>query len=254
MLKVNLRHSFTKKSGGFSLSVDFSTNCQKLALFGPSGSGKTLTLNALAGLFLPNDGHISIGGKTLYNTDDDKCLPARERNIGYVFQDYALFPHLTVRENIAFPFRNKKRKSQAVNDKIDALLEKFELEDLADHYPQHISGGQKQRTALARALIFKPSLLLMDEPFSALDSLLRARVRRECAKMLSTMEIPTIIITHDPADVVAFAESVILYDQGLASEPVPLTEMYKKGSNGNPLVESLILAAKTSPEVLAAAG
>jgi molybdate transport system ATP-binding protein len=215
MLEVRFEHSFPEALGAFSLKVNISSDARRLALFGPSGSGKTLTLQALAGLFLPRDGYMEVNGRVLFDSARKFSIPARKRKLGYLFQDYAIFPHLTVRQNIAFaftgPFGGNIRKDR---HKVEKMLEIFELQGLADSYPARISGGQKQRVALARALITEPDLLLLDEPFSALDPLLRARIRGQCAKILTQIGIPSVIITHDPEDVIEFADMVSFYEKG----------------------------------------
>ena len=147
-------------------------------------------------------------------------LPARERHLGYVFQDYALFPHLTVRRNVEFALDKTKRTlfgrpSPAARKSVDDLLERFEVGHLAERYPREISGGQRQRVALARALITAPRMLLLDEPFAALDPLLRVRMRREIRALLDEWNIPVVLITHDPADVDAFADSLAVYRNGM---------------------------------------
>lgn len=241
MMEIRLSHTFSKKQGGFSLRIALDSSSKRLAFFGPSGSGKTLTLHALAGLFKPQKGYIRLGGKVLFDSEKRVAIPARLRNLGYLFQDYALFPHLTVRQNIAFPFGWLWRRAgrREASERVNAMLDCFELNAVADHYPAGISGGQKQRTALARALVTRPSLLLLDEPFSALDPLLRIRIREQCLSMLSRFDIPTIVITHDPEDVIAFADSVSIYEKGNASAPVSLESLNGKQEGNGELLNIL---------------
>jgi molybdate transport system ATP-binding protein len=226
MLEVRIGHSFPQDRGGFTLKVEISFGEKRLALFGPSGSGKTLTLHAIAGLFHPREGYMEVNGRVLFDSGSKLQVPARKRKLGYLFQDYAIFPHLTVRQNIAFAFTGPlggcRRNSRM---KVDEMLEIFELRALAEHYPAQISGGQKQRVALARALVTGPDMLLLDEPFSALDPLLRARIRGQCAKILAQIDIPSIIITHDPEDVIAFADMVSFYENGGNSPCVNINEL-----------------------------
>lgn len=216
MIDMSIQHDFPSNVGGFKMQIKLSSSSRRLAFFGPSGSGKTLTLQAIAGLFNPQNGHIVVNGQTLFNSEKKQALPARQRNLGYLFQDYAIFPHLTVRQNIEFSLNTKTRanKSIAKKQKVDSMLEAFELTGQADLYPSRISGGQKQRVALARAMASQPKLLLLDEPFSALDPLLRARVREQCHNILEQFNMPSIIITHDPVDVLAFADAVSFYHAG----------------------------------------
>lgn len=216
MIDLSFCHEFPAKLGGFKMDISLASASRRLALFGASGSGKTLTLQAIAGLFIPREGHIRVNGATLFDSAKKQALPARERNLGYLFQDYAIFPHLTVRQNIEFSLKTKVQAQKGIEKrkKVDEMLEAFELEPLADLYPMSISGGQKQRVALARAMASQPDLLLLDEPFSALDPLMRARVREQCKAILARFAMPTIIITHDPVDVLAFADAVSFYDNG----------------------------------------
>ena len=223
MLDVQIRKRLaTGRKSGDSSSLDVSLSCatRRLVLFGHSGSGKTLTLQSLAGLVRPDGGYIKIGDDVLYASEKGIDLPARERHLGYVFQDYALFPHLTVRRNVEFALDKTKRTlfgrpSPAARKSVDDLLERFEVGHLAERYPREISGGQRQRVALARALITAPRMLLLDEPFAALDPLLRVRMRREIRALLDEWNIPVVLITHDPADVDAFADSLAVYRNGM---------------------------------------
>ena len=223
MLDVQIRKRLaTGRKSGDSFSLDVSLSCatRRLVLFGHSGSGKTLTLQSLAWLVRPDGGYIKIGDDVLYASEKGIDLPARERHLGYVFQDYALFPHLTVRRNVEFALDKTKRTlfgrpSPAARKSVDDLLERFEVGHLAERYPREISGGQRQRVALARALITAPRMLLLDEPFAALDPLLRVRMRREIRALLDEWNIPVVLITHDPADVDAFADSLAVYRNGM---------------------------------------
>ena len=199
----------------FRLDARFSVSDRALVLFGPSGSGKTLTLKAVAGLLTPDAGVIRLDGEDLFNAERGVDVPTRRRQVGYVFQDYALFPHLTVRDNIGFGLRSLLRGLSAEDARrVDELMEAFGLQSLAGQRPASLSGGQRQRTALARALAPAPRLLLLDEPFSALDQPLRLRMRDELSDALARFDIPIVMVTHDPDEAQAFAETVVVYDQG----------------------------------------
>lgn len=219
---VAIRKSMGDARHRFELDIAFSTDASRLVLFGPSGAGKTLTLKAIAGLLEPDRGRIVIDGRVVFDAQAGVDVPARHRHLGYLFQDYALFPHLTVRQNIAFGLdkglRNPRRR--VVSDAIDAIdrwIEALELEALEDHYPDQLSGGQRQRTAVARALAAEPGALLLDEPFAALDLSLRVRLREELQELQSRFDLPIVLITHDPADVDAFADEIVLIENGRVS-------------------------------------
>lgn len=202
---VAIRKALRDDDRHFDLDIAFASDARRVVLFGPSGSGKSLTLRAMAGLLLPDQGHVRVDGHALYDATAGIALPARERGVAYVFQDYALFPHLTVAQNIAFALArgwlNPGRRQR--DPRVMRLLELFELGGVADSYPARISGGQRQRVALARALIAEPRLVLLDEPFAALDPALRGRMRDELLSLQQRLDLQLLVITHDPADVEA---------------------------------------------------
>ena len=222
MIFLDIKKSFDDpgRAAPFHLGIrlEMPEGSRTLVLFGASGSGKTLTLHCLAGLVRPDAGRIVVDGNVLYDSEQGICVPARRRRIGYMFQDYALFPHLSVLHNVAYagtgllPWRlNSEQRAWAMD-----LLERLGIAHLARLYPGNLSGGQKQRVALARALGTRPSLLLRDEPFSALDPLLRERLRGEIQEILAAFAIPAVIISHDPEDVDAFAGTLVTYHRGRA--------------------------------------
>lgn len=216
-MKLDIDISLTLRSPerSFSLSVRFVSHSPRLALFGPSGSGKTATLQAIAGLVHPERGHIQVGDQRLFDTACGIDVPARERRIGYVFQDYALFPHLNVEQNIAYGVRRWGRAlTPEQQDLIDALMERFGLHAMRAAFPKHLSGGQRQRVAIARALAIRPALLLLDEPFAALDTGLRAQMREEVGQLLTGLDTPAVLISHDVQDVHALAQQVVMLRQG----------------------------------------
>lgn len=194
----------------FQLDAAFTSSSKRIALFGPSGAGKSLTLRAVAGLLRPDAGRIEINGRVLFDSQAGICLPAQARRVAYLFQDYALFPHLTVAQNIAFGLRRGWRNPprREVGPEAKRWVDAFELGAIVGSYPGEISGGQKQRVALARALMLQPDILLLDEPFSALDAHLRGRMRQELSALQRQLDVPMLLITHDPADVDALADEV----------------------------------------------
>ncbi len=214
-ITVSIAKAYHAVKRDFRLDAAFATTDNRVVLFGPSGSGKTLTLRAIAGLMRPDAGSVTLDGRVLFDAASGQCLPPRRRRIGYVFQDYALFPHLTVRQNVAFGLTSLfGRMSREAADRVTGIMELFGIAGLADARPCRISGGQRQRVALARALAGEPRALLLDEPFSALDIPLRQRVREELAGILSRLDIPLVMVTHDPADVAFFGGDVVRYADG----------------------------------------
>lgn len=205
----------------FSLDITLASDSQRIVLYGPSGSGKSLTLKAIAGLMRPDSGHIRIQGRTLFHSAQGIDVRVQERNVAYLFQDYALFPHLTVAQNIAFGLArgsiNLRRPAE--HPAVRQWLQAFELEAIAHSRPAQISGGQRQRVALARALVAEPDMLLLDEPFSALDLSLRQRMRSELAELQSRLQVPMLLITHDPADVEALGQTVFELRDGRLHRP-----------------------------------
>ncbi|MFZ2089952.1 MAG: ATP-binding cassette domain-containing protein, partial [Desulfobaccales bacterium] len=215
-LVVEVRKSLQNGDRAFTLDVAFASDQDITVLFGPSGSGKSLTLKSLAGLLQPDRGRIEVAGQVFFDRDEGVNLPPRRRRVGYVPQDYGLFPHLPVGENIGFGLRQgwSKRLSRKDWRRVEELLAVFELRELKDAFPGEISGGQRQRVALARALILQPQILLLDEPFAALDGFLRAAMRRVLLEVQARFRIPVILITHDPEDVNTLAQTVVVYDLG----------------------------------------
>ena len=227
MLDFNIEKTIKGKREAFRLHAAVKSDARRLVLFGASGSGKTLTMQILAGLLKPDKGFIHLDGETLFDSSSHADVPPRKRKIGYVFQDYALFPHLTVRENLLLALLKPHflsllpvflikagRKYAEQAGKADDILDRFEIGHLASRYPSQLSGGQRQRVSLARALASSPRLLLLDEPFSALDPLLRIRVRHTIHDILESYQVPLVMITHDPEDVSVFADDLAVYAKG----------------------------------------
>jgi molybdate transport system ATP-binding protein len=213
----------------FELEVAFASAASRLVLFGPSGAGKTQTLKMMAGIARPERGRVAIAGRVLYDHASRVNLTPQQRHLAYVFQDYALFPHLTVRQNIAFALRRPGRgwlnpPRDMADESVERWMNAFGLLAIAGHHPHQISGGQRQRTALARALVHSPTALLLDEPFAALDSRLRQSLRDELRELQAQVGLPMLLITHDEDDVRALADDVVHIDAGrVAGRATPAT-------------------------------
>lgn len=219
-LEVDIRKTLQSGNRRFALEAAFSSQDDLTVIFGASGSGKSLTIQAIAGLVTPEQGRIAVGGEALFDDQQGVNLPARKRGVGYLFQDYALFPHLTVRENIGYPLKKGWCFNLSPDDRqeVAEIMASFEISHLGASYPAELSGGQKQRVALARAMIKKPSILLLDEPFSALDSMLRHRMRMELLEIRQRFGVPLVVITHDPADVEVFGDTLVVFANGRVEE------------------------------------
>ena len=213
---VAVRKTLGDDAHRFELDVAFASDASRLVLFGPSGAGKSLTLKAVAGLLRPDAGHVRANGRTLFDAAAKVDVPAEGRRLGYLFQEYALFPHLTVRQNVAFGSQTGWRSParHIRSESVDRWMTAFELGALGQRYPDELSGGQRQRTALARALVADPQALLLDEPFASLDAPLRSKLRGELAELQNISGLPMILITHDDADVDAFADEVVFIETG----------------------------------------
>ena len=215
-LRVDIERRLKSRDREFHLHAQFSCQRDVTVVFGASGSGKSATLQAIAGLLRPDAGSIRLGERVLFDAAAGVDVPVRDRRVGYVFQDYALFPHLTVAGNVAFAFQRwwQRRAPVAVAERVAAMLDAFEIGHLHASYPAQLSGGQRQRVALARAMIREPELLLLDEPFSALDPLLRERMRHELLDLRERFGVPLVVITHDPDDVATLADEVVVFREG----------------------------------------
>jgi molybdate transport system ATP-binding protein len=197
---------------GFLLDVSFTTEASVTLLVGPSGSGKTSVLSILAGLRRPKQGVIRLGGAVLLDTAAGIDVPPERRRIGYVFQDYLLFPHLSVRRNLLYGWRRRPAGARAV--RFERVVEVLELGEVLERLPNTLSGGQKQRVALGRALLCGPELLLLDEPLAAVDEALRGRVLSYVEQVLREWTIPTLYVTHNPGEAERLARQVVRLEEG----------------------------------------
>ena len=229
----SLRIDFEKRLAAFSLRVRLEVGAEILVLFGPSGAGKTQTLNAVAGLTTPDTGDISLGDTTFFRSGQNGHafnLPPRNRRVGYVFQQYALFPHLTALENVAYALW----RQPGARERAEGLLERMHLAQLSGRYPHELSGGQQQRVAIARALAMKPRVLLMDEPFSALDSPTRQRLHQDLIALQQEERLIVVYVTHNLADAFAVGHRLAIMREGRI-EQVGVPEDVRRNP-ANPLV------------------
>ena len=219
MLSFHLKKIFSD----FSIDIGFSDPSgggevegrgHLTVIFGPSGTGKSLTLNMLSGIITPDDGYIRLNGDELFNRQKGINVPMRKRKIGYVFQEYSLFPHLTVAENITYGINGKAD----IEKKLGELLELFRLKEKKEKYPRELSGGQKQRVAIARAIASDPKLLLLDEPLSALDERIREKLQQDLLKLKSLLKIPVIYVTHNLQEAFTLADHIIVVNDGKVVE------------------------------------
>lgn len=196
-----------------------------LTMLGPSGSGKTTTLMMLGGFEQPTLGHILLDGKPV------ERLPPEKRNIGFVFQNYALFPHMTVAENVAFPLRYRGITGAAAKEKVRQALGRVSLEALGDRRPAQLSGGQQQRVALARSLVFEPALVLMDEPLGALDKQLRERMQIEIKQLQTSLGITMVYVTHDQSEALTMSDRIAVFHDGRIQQLADPETLYNAPAN-----------------------
>jgi len=213
-----------KKMGDFRLEVQFEAEHEILALLGASGCGKSVTLRCIAGILTPDEGKIILDGETLYDSAARIDLSPQKRRVGYLFQQYALFPNMTVRQNIAAAVRDKGKRTEVAEEKI----RQFRLEDIAHKKPGQISGGQQQRTALARILASEPKVVLLDEPFSALDSYLKYQLELELTETLERFPGTILWVSHDRSEVSRNCERVCVLDQGRSQGIMTLRELFHR--------------------------
>ena len=228
--EVRLHIDVEKRLGPFRLQVRLDVGAEILVLFGPSGAGKTMTLQSIAGLVSPDAGEIVFDERVLFRRHRPggaANLPARRRRVGYVFQDYALFPHLSALENVAFPlWRRESGRERAA-----ALLERMRLEHLADRYPREMSGGQQQRIAIARALASEPDILLLDEPFAALDPALRERLQRGLCDVQREFGLVVLCVTHNLEDAFAIGDRLAVVHDGQVTQVGAVEEVFQRPAN-----------------------
>lgn len=221
-MKITIEH-LTKQYGDFKAVDDLNLEIQDgelVGLLGPSGCGKSTTLFMLSGLTEPS------GGRILFGDNDVTTIPPEDREIGLVFQNYALYPHMTVLENIMFPLINRKVPKAEARDRAEKMAEVVHLEGLLHRKPKALSGGQQQRVAIARALVKRPKVLLLDEPLSNLDAKLRVETREEIRRIQQEVKITTIFVTHDQEEAMSISDRIAVMDKGVLQQYEKPQEMY----------------------------
>lgn len=228
----NLIVDIEKKLANFHLKVSFTSNSEPLGLLGSSGAGKSMILRCIAGIETPSKGKIILNGRVLFDSEKKINLPIRERKIGFLFQNYALFPHITVAENIAFGLPQKLSKIQ-IKEQVEKQLIAMHLQGLGDRYPHQLSGGQQQRVALARALASQPQALLLDEPFSALDTHLRSQLEQQVTEILADYQGVTLFVTHNMEEAYRLCPNLLVLAQGKTAHYGTKYEIFQKPANMN---------------------
>ena len=220
--------SVSKNFGEFSALDDVSLNVRDgslTALLGPSGGGKSTLLRVIAGLEMPDSGKVLIAG------DDATHTPPQRRNVGFVFQHYAAFKHMTVAKNVAFGLTIRKRPKEEIEARVDELLKLVHLDGFAHRYPSQLSGGQRQRMALARALAVQPRVLLLDEPFGALDATVRKELRAWLRRLHDEVHVTTVFVTHDQEEAMEVAEQIVVLNHGKIEQIGTPRDLYEKPAN-----------------------
>ena len=223
-LHVHIR----KTIGSFTLEADLDTGNTLLSLLGPSGCGKTMTLKCIAGIEKPDEGRITLGDRILFDSAQKIDLPPQQRHVGYMFQDYALFPNMTVRQNVLAGMGRRPDPALA-----DPFLERFRIADLQDRLPGELSGGQKQRTAMARIAAQDPDVILMDEPFSAMDTMLKWELEQEMLQTLSEAEKPVLFVSHDLDEVYRMGGNVCCMKEGRTGAIISTEEFFEELKRGS---------------------
>ena len=214
--------------GGISFEVP---KGKLLTLLGPSGCGKTTTLNIIAGFETPDDGDVHVGERLISSASENVLVPAHKRNLGMVFQSYGLWPHLRVRDNVAFGLQMRKTPKSEIAGAVERALGLVRLEGLGERYPSQLSGGQQQRVAFARALVYEPDVLLLDEPLSNLDAALREEMRLELKDLQTQSGITTIFVTHDQVEAMVMSDIIVVMNEGRIEQMGPPSDVYQHPAN-----------------------
>jgi ABC-type sulfate/molybdate transport systems ATPase subunit len=226
---MTLEVEISQQLPDFTLSVQFSADEQTVGILGPSGAGKTMLLHCIAGLVRPDRGRIVLDGEVLLDTDRHIRVPARNRRIGLLFQHYALFPHRTVAENVAFGLPSSSADERL--NRVRALLERTHAAELQERYPRQLSGGEQQRVALARALAIEPRALLLDEPLSALDTHLRSQIETQLQETFASFRRPALLVTHNVEEAYSLGERLMVLSRGQIAAFGPKEAVFRHPPN-----------------------
>ncbi len=221
---MGINITIKRSLGSYTLDFQMQSEAKRIAILGASGSGKSLILKCIAGVECPDCGRIEIDGMILYDSAEKRNLVSRERHVGYLFQNYALFPTMTVAQNIAVGVRDKQTSDKIVTE----FIKKYNLQGLEKHYPRQLSGGQQQRVALARMMAAEPEVILLDEPFSALDHYLREGMQRELLRYLEDYSGTVILVSHDRDEVYRLSEELVILEAGRNIAQGETTELFAK--------------------------
>lgn len=224
---MNIKIDIKKDFGSFKFHIILNSSSSTLALLGASGSGKTMTLKCIAGIIKPDEGYIILNDRVLFDSENKINVKTQLRNVGYMFQDYCLFPNINVKSNIACGLRKYKLTKEENEQKIKEVIELLQLQGLEDRKPHQLSGGQKQRVALARILVGNPDILLLDEPFSALDEYLRTRLEMSTKEIINKYKIPTILVTHNRDEAYLLSDEIAIIDDGKVITQKETHELFK---------------------------
>lgn len=208
---MSMQVEIKKTYGDFKLNIRLDSPCRRIGILGASGCGKSMTLKSIAGIEKPDSGHICIEGKTVFDSDEKINWKPQKRKVGYLFQNYALFPTMTVWENVGAGLRGKREEKK---ERVEEMIRKFHLKGLENRLPEQLSGGQQQRVALARIMAYRPEMILLDEPYSALDTYLRDRLQQEMQEMLEDYEGTVILVSHSRDEIYRFSQELVVMDQG----------------------------------------
>jgi ABC-type sulfate/molybdate transport systems ATPase subunit len=244
-----LELSIAKRLREFRLQVAFDAADELVVLFGPSGAGKTVTLRSIVGILRPDAGYIRVDGAPLFDAAHGVDLPMQRRRVGYVPQNYGLFPHLSVAENVAYGLGSLPAAARRA--RVGEMLQRLELSGFERRRPHELSGGQQQRVALARALVTQPRILLLDEPFAALDSALRLRLRRDVQRIHRQFPLTTLFISHDLGEAYALAEKIVVVDRGAVLQVGSREDVFQRPASAR--VARLTGAVNVFPAALAPA-